>query len=128
MKMMNLNIGTINFYGINLEIFLFVFYKMNERLIKIVESRRKGKKYTATVRTKEGKERLIHFGAIDYEQFKDSTPVGAFSHKDHGDMRRRENYFSRHSGVKNKTKALKKEIAKSKGKYNAKILSHRYLW
>ena len=43
--------------------------------------------------------------------------------------KRRDNYFSRHSGgIKNKKKALAKEIRKSKGLYNAKILSHKYLW
>ena len=38
------------------------------------------------------------------------------------------NYFSRHSGTKNRKKAINKEIKKSKKKYNAKILSHIYLW
>lgn len=101
---------------------------MNERLIKIKKSKRKGKKYVAFVRNKEGKERTIHFGSVEYAQFKDSSGVGAYTHKDHGDKKRRDNYFSRHSGIKNKSQALKKEIAKSGGKYNAKILSHRFLW
>ena len=37
-------------------------------------------------------------------------------------------YFARHSGVKNRTQAIKLEKKKSKGCYNAKILSHVYLW
>ena len=34
----------------------------------------------------------------------------------------------RHSGTKKRGEAIKKEIAKSGGLYNAKILSHIYLW
>jgi len=39
-----------------------------------------------------------------------------------------QNYFSRHSGTKKRGKAIKKEKRLSKGHYNAKILSHKYLW
>ena len=39
-----------------------------------------------------------------------------------------QNYFSRHSGTKNRKKAIQKEKRKSRGNYNAKILSHEYLW
>ena len=38
------------------------------------------------------------------------------------------NYFNRHSGTKNRKQAIKKEKNKSKNYYNAKILSHIYLW
>ena len=34
-----------------------------------------------------------------------------------------QNYFSRHSGTKKRGEAIKKEIAKSGGLYNAKILT-----
>tara|TARA_Y100001980_G_scaffold34604_1_gene12147 strand:+ start:339 stop:461 length:123 start_codon:yes stop_codon:yes gene_type:complete len=37
-------------------------------------------------------------------------------------------YFARHSGTKSRVKAIKLEKKKSKGYYNAKILSHEYLW
>ena len=39
-----------------------------------------------------------------------------------------QNYFSRHSGTKKRGQAIKLEKKKSKGYYNAKILSHVYLW
>ena len=102
---------------------------MEETIVKIIKSTQKGKKYTAIVRDNETKkERKISFGAIGYEQFKDSTPLKLYKSKDHGDVKRKRNYFSRHSGVKTKVEALSNEIAKSGGKYNPKILSHKFLW
>ena len=102
---------------------------MEEVLVKIIKPTRKGKKYTAIVRNKKTKkERKISFGQLGYEQFRDSTPLKLYSSKDHGDPKRKKNYFTRHSGVPTKAKAIKKEIEKSGGKYNAKILSHRFLW
>ena len=87
------------------------------------------KKYTATVKDKKtGKERIIHFGHKDYEQFKDRTKVGLYTYKNHGDKKRQRNYYNRHSGEKVRKKAISKEIKKSGGYYNAKILSHIYLW
>ena len=59
---------------------------------------------------------------------KDRTPLGLYSHKDHGTRKRMQNYFSRHSGTRSRNKAIKLERKKSKGYYNAKILSHEYLW
>ena len=85
-------------------------------------------KYTAIVEEKGiRKQRRIHFGASDYQQYKDRTPLGLYSHKDHGTRKRMQNYFSRHSGTRS-SKAIKLERKKSKGYYNAKILSHEYLW
>ena len=103
--------------------------KMKERIVKFMRGPG-AKKYTARVMHKKTRKiRHIHFGAKGYEQFKDSTPLKLYSSKNHGTKKRRDNYFSRHSGgIKNKKKALSKEIRKSKGLYNAKILSHKYLW
>ena len=39
-----------------------------------------------------------------------------------------QNYFSRHSGTKKRNEAIALEKKKSNGFYNAKILSHVYLW
>jgi hypothetical protein len=39
-----------------------------------------------------------------------------------------QNYYSRHSGTKKRGEAIKREKRNSKGLYNAKILSHIYLW
>lgn len=91
--------------------------------MEIKRSTRKGKKYMANV---DGK--WIHFGASSYEQFRDSTGLGLYSHKDHNDNKRRFNYFMRHSGVPTKAAAIQKEMDKTGGKFNAKILSHKYLW
>ena len=101
---------------------------MKEKIIKF----KKGpfpKKYTAHVKDKKTKKvRKIHFGDVRYKQYKDRTPLKLYANKNHGTRKRMENYFNRHSGEKNSKKALKKEKKKSKGYYNAKILSHEYLW
>lgn len=102
--------------------------KMKESIIKM----QRGpfpKKYTAVVRNKKTKKtRKIHFGDRRYQQYKDRTKLKLYKKKNHGTRRRMQNYFSRHSGTKKRSKAIKKERRKSKGFYNAKILSHEYLW
>ena len=100
-----------------------------EKIISIDPSDRKEKKYMATVKNiMSGSKRKIHFGASNYEQFKDSTGIGKYTKKNHGNRRRRKNYFTRHSGISTKGRAIDKEKRKSGGKYTAKILSHMYLW
>ena len=87
------------------------------------------KKYTAIVKNKlTQKIRKLHFGHKDYQQFKDRTNIGLYSRRDHHDKNRQRNYYNRHSGEKKRGKAILKEKKKSKGYYNAKILSHQYLW
>lgn len=49
-----------------------------------------GKKYYALV---EGKK--VYFGDANYEQFHDK--LGAWKHKDHGDIKRRDAYRARHN-------------------------------
>jgi hypothetical protein len=102
---------------------------LKERVKTIEKSKSKGKKYVATTT----KDRRINFGAIKptgepYAQYKDSTPLKLYKYKDHLDKDRRRRYFQRHSGEATKRLALQKEILKSSGMLNAKILSHRYLW
>lgn len=102
---------------------------MKERIVKFEKSKLKGKKYKVTVKNKKtNKERVLHFGGLGYEQYKDSTPLKLYSNVNHGTKKRRDNYFNRHSGIKNKKRATIKEINKSNKLYNAKILSHIYLW
>lgn len=102
--------------------------KIKERIVKF----KRGpfpKKYTALVKNRRTKKtRKIHFGDRRYQQYKDRTPLKLYKRKDHKTRKRMRNYFSRHSGTKNRGKAIRKEIKKSKGYYNAKILSHVYLW
>lgn len=104
--------------------------KMRERIIRFEKSPNPEKKYVAYIKSLDtGKVHTIHFGASDYEQFKDRTPLKLYSKKNHSDRRRQRNYYSRHShGITNRKKAIEYEIRKSKGYYNAKILSHIYLW
>ena len=101
---------------------------MNEKIIKF-EKGPPGKKYTAHVQDKKTKKiRKIHFGASDYPQFKDRTPLKLYAHKNHYTRKRMQRYFARHSGTKKRGQAIEMEKKKSKGYYNAKILSHVYLW
>jgi hypothetical protein len=87
------------------------------------------KKYTAFVKNKKTKKvRRIHFGDRRYQQYKDRTKLKLYKHKNHGTRKRMQNYFSRHSGTKKRSVAIKKEELRSNGYYNAKILSHKNLW
>ena len=101
---------------------------MKETLIKF-EKGPFPKKYTAYVRDKKTKKtRKIHFGDRRYQQYKDRTPLKIYKHKNHNTRKRMQNYFARHSGIKNRTHAIRKEIANNKGYYTPKLLSHKYLW
>lgn len=100
-----------------------------EKVLKIIKSPKNDKKYIAIIQNiKTKKQRKIHFGAREYQQYKDSTKLKIYKSKNHNDKNRRKRYFLRHSGVSTKKAALSKEWLKSKGKINAKILSHTYLW
>ena len=103
---------------------------MKEKIIKIEKSKVKGKKYTAKVKNiKTNKTRKISFGALGYQQFKDRTPLKLYKKLNHSNKKRQERYYGRFSkGIKNRKKAIEYEEKKSKGYYNAKILSHIYLW
>jgi hypothetical protein len=59
------------------------------------KSTRKGKKLMVTVNDK-----LIHFGDSNMQHYKDKTKI--WSHMDHLDDKRRENYLKRAYGIKNK--------------------------
>ena len=87
------------------------------------------KKYTAFLQNKKTKKtRKIHFGDKRYQQYKDRTGLGLYSSKNHLTRKRMQRYFLRHSGTRKRKEAIDKEIKKSKGYYNPKILSHIYLW
>lgn len=97
---------------------------MPEKVFRIVKSKAKNKKYTAIVGYK-NKRRRVNFGQKGYTQYKDSTGLGLYSKNNNNDKKRRKAYFKRHSGVTNKSAALKKEYG---SKITAKWLSHKYLW
>ena len=101
---------------------------MEERIIKFTRGPYP-KKYTAhVIHKKSKKKRKIHFGDVRYQQYKDRTPLKLYKHKNHLTRKRMQNYFSRHSGTKNRTQAIKKEKLKNSYLYTPKILSHQYLW
>ena len=79
--------------------------------IVFATSSKKGKKYKAAFQ--DGT--VVHFGHPSYEQFKDSTGLRLFSHKDHGDPVRRENFRKRHDCL-------------HKPKKTAGYLACKYLW
>lgn len=102
---------------------------MEERLVEITKSRRRHKKYAAVVEHKRtGRRRTIHFGHSDYQHYRDRTKVGAWSHADHGDRERLRRYYTRFSGVASRAEGIKLERVRSRGLFNAKLLSHLYLW
>jgi hypothetical protein len=101
---------------------------MKETIIKI-EKGPFPKKYTAYIEHKKTKkQRKLHFGDSRYEQYKDRTKLQLYKDKNHNTRKRLQNYYSRHSGTKNRKTAITKEIKKSDGYYTPKILSHIYLW
>lgn len=61
------------------------------------KSRAKNKKYSVYVKADNAKGyKIIHFGDSRYEQYKDTTRVGAYSHLDHNDLERKKKYYQRH--------------------------------
>jgi len=99
---------------------------MNERIIRF-ERGPNQKKYTAYIKNNSTKKiRKLHFGDKRYQQYRDRTPLKLYKHKNHNTRKRMQNYFSRHSGTKNRKKAIQKE--RKKGIYTPKLLSHLYLW
>ena len=84
-------------------------------------------KYTAVMPMKDGKTKTVHFGHRDYQHYQDRVPKNKggklWSHKDHKDRERMENYRKRHRGVltKDGTPAYKK-------KYTPSWFSYHFLW
>ena len=81
------------------------------------------KKYTAVLDN--GKR--VSFGDRRYEQYRDSVPKrlggGLYSHLDHNDAKRRENYRRRHAGVQKSSgrRAIDEQ-------YSPAWFSYHYLW
>ena len=89
-------------------------------LYKPFVSKAKNKKYSVLV-LKDGRPRLIHFGAKKFPQYFDK--LGHYKHLDHKDEKRRELYLKRAKGIKNK----KGELT-WKDKNSANYYSINYLW
>lgn len=88
------------------------------KLVGFERSHVRGKKYDAILRNKRDptrSKRRVPFGAVGYEQFKDSTGKGLYSRVNHGDPKRRRNYRTRHHG-------------ENKRKFSSGYFSWKYLW
>lgn len=73
------------------------YAKKEYSFIKFERSHLKNKKYNAVlVNRKSCKEVRVPFGHPGYQQYKDSTGLGLYSHLDHGDKARRAAYRLRH--------------------------------
>ncbi|KAL7692017.1 hypothetical protein Plhal304r1_c007g0026741 [Plasmopara halstedii] len=70
--------------------------KMIQHLLALGVKPSKSKKYRVWVRLDTGKLRKVDFGARGYAQYRDQTPLRAFSHLDHNDEERRHRYYLRH--------------------------------
>lgn len=81
-------------------------------VIQFRRSPRKHKKYEADVIIDNKIYRKVHFGDTRYQHYHDSTPLRLYSHLDHNDLVRRQNYLARH--------------AKNNGP--AGMLAREYLW
>jgi hypothetical protein len=81
--------------------------------IEFWKSPRKGKKYRVEFEYK-GKRHKIDFGALGYDQYRDSTPDKIYRHRDHKDKERKKRYYSRHG--------------KTKDPLTAKYWANKYLW
>lgn len=86
------------------------------KFIKFTKSRTSGKKYDAILENKKtGNQRRIPFGSTAYQQYRDSSGLGLYSHLNHLDETRRANFKKRHA----------KNI---KHKFSSGWFSDRYLW
>lgn len=76
-----------------------MFYSMKDwKLITFEKSKTKNKKYDMIIQNLVNNKIVrIPFGAASYQQFKDSTGLGLYTHKDHRDLKRRQLYRQRHA-------------------------------
>ena len=86
----------------------------------VAKSTKRGKKYMVLHNNK-----LYHWGASAYSQFKDRTPLRLYSKKDHNDPIRRRSFWKRQTGKSSKREAMK--YARSRGQW-PKYFSLKYLW
>ena len=87
------------------------------KLMGFERSHVRGKKYDAILRKKKTRKgiRRVPFGAVGYDQYRDSTGKGLYTHVNHGDPKRRRNYRTRHNG-------------ENKRKFSSGYFSWKYLW
>lgn len=88
--------------------------------VEFEKSPNKTKKYRALIFDGEGV-KYVDFGAIGYEQYRDK--IGLYSHLDHRDKTRRQNYRDRHGKIKLADGRIAKDV-----KYTSAWFSWNYLW
>ena len=86
----------------------------------VLKSTRRGKKYMILHKNK-----LYHWGATGYSQYKDRTPLRLYSKMDNNDPARRRSFWKRQTGKSSKREALR--YAKSRGHWS-KYFSIKFLW
>jgi hypothetical protein len=67
------------------------------KTLELKKSTRKNKKYQIKYKGK-----IIHFGDTRYEHYEDKTHLKLYSHLNHYDEKRRKNYITRVTNIKNK--------------------------
>ena len=83
--------------------------------VKFEKSNNKNKKYKAILKDDKGSFKSVHFGDTRYQQYKDTTGLGEYTHLDHNDDKRRRLYKSRHEKTRH-------------NKHSASWFSDNYLW
>ena len=91
----------------------------DKKLYKPFKSTAKNKKYSVYV-LKDGKKKLIHFGQLPYQHFKDK--IGLYKSLDHNDKDRRERYLKRAKGITDKNGKITWKDKNSSNYYSIKFL------
>lgn len=85
--------------------------------VRFEKSHKPTKKYNAVFLDNKGKTKKVSFGDTRYQHYKDSTGLGAWSHLNHNDEKRRNLYRLRHFKVYHKSP-----------KWSPAWLSWNFLW
>lgn len=93
-----------------------------KELYKIFKSKAKDKKYSVYVKGDNGKAKLIHFGSLSHQHYKDTTPLKLYSNLDHNDEERRKRYLQRAKGIKKQGKISFKD------KNSSNYYAVKFLW
>ena len=84
------------------------------KLLRFEKSSNKNKKYDAILKDSEGQIKKVSFGSINYQHYKDTTPLKLYSNLDHLDKKRKDLYYKRHNI--------------NYPKYSSDYFSKTYLW
>lgn len=86
------------------------------QFVEIVKSKADNKKYAGILKNrKTGKLKTVNFGSSSNQQYFDSTGLGLYTHLNHNDKKKRENFKKRFARLLDK-------------KYSATWFANKYLW